>query len=85
MILSDTAIKRPVLTTMVIGAIVVFGAISFRTVGVDLFPRVEFPVVTVVSILPGADPATMETTVSDPIEEAISTISGIKKLRSNDW
>lgn len=83
MILSDTAIKRPVFTTMVIGAIVVFGAISFRTVGVDLFPRVEFPVITVVSILPGADPATMETTVSDPIEEAVSTVSGIKKLRSN--
>jgi HAE1 family hydrophobic/amphiphilic exporter-1 len=82
MILSDTAIKRPVFTTMVIGAIVVFGAISFRDIGIDLFPRVEFPVITVISVLPGADPETVETTVTDPIEEAVSTISGIKHLRS---
>ncbi len=82
MILSDTAIRRPVFTTMVIGAIVVFGWISFGKLGIDLFPRVEFPVVTVVSVLPGADPETVETTVTDPVEEAVSTISGIKHLRS---
>ncbi|MBI5368969.1 MAG: efflux RND transporter permease subunit [Planctomycetes bacterium] len=82
MILSDTAIRRPVFTTMVIAAIVVFGVISFRDIGVDLFPRVEFPVITVISVLPGADPETVESTVTDPIEEAVSTISGIKHLRS---
>lgn len=82
MILSDTAIKQPVFTTMVISAIVIFGIISFRALGIDLFPRVEFPIITVVSVLPGADPETVETTVSDPIEEAVSTISGIKALRS---
>src|SRR5258706_4731502 len=83
MILSDTAIKRPVFTTMVIGSIAVFGVIYFNNIGVDLFPRVEFPVVTVVSVLPGADPATIESTVTDPIEDAISSIAGIKTLRSN--
>lgn len=67
---------------MVIGAIVVFGCISFGKLGIDLFPRVEFPVVTIVSVLPGADPETVETTVTDPVEEAVSTISGIKHLRS---
>ncbi|MBI2922955.1 MAG: efflux RND transporter permease subunit [Planctomycetes bacterium] len=82
MILSDTAIRRPVLTTMAIGAIVVFGVISFRETGIDLFPRVEFPVITILSVLPGADPETIETTVTDPIEEAVATISGIKHLRS---
>ncbi len=82
MILSDTAIRRPVFTTMVIAAIIVFGVISFLRIGIDLFPRVEFPIVTVVSSLPGADPETVETTVSDPIEEAVSTIAGIKHLRS---
>ena len=82
MILSDTAIKRPVFATMVIGAIVVFGVISFRDIGIDLYPRVEFPVITIISALPGADPETVETTVTDPIEEAVSTISGIKHLRS---
>jgi len=50
--------------------------------GIDLFPKIEFPVVTVVSVLPGADPQTTETMVTDPIEEALSTISSIKTLRS---
>jgi HAE1 family hydrophobic/amphiphilic exporter-1 len=81
-ILSDTAIRRPVLTTMVIGAIIVFGVVSFRRIGIDLFPRVEFPVITILTELRGADPETIETTVSDPIEEACSTISAIKHLRS---
>jgi HAE1 family hydrophobic/amphiphilic exporter-1 len=80
--LSDFAIKRPVCTTMIMCALAVFGAICVRTLGIDLFPRVEFPVVTVVSVLPGADPHTVETTVTSPIEEALSTISSIKHLRS---
>ena len=58
---------------MVISAIIVFGVVSFREIGIDLFPRVEFPVITIVSVpFPGADPATIETTVTDPIEEAVS-------------
>ncbi len=82
MILSNIAIKRPVFTTMIIMTIIVFGVISFREIGIDLFPKVEFPVITVVSVLAGADPETMETTVTDPIEEAVSNISAIKSLRS---
>ncbi len=82
MILSDTAIRRPVFTTMVIVSIIVFGVISFRNIGIDLFPRVEMPVVTIVSVLPGADPASVESSVSEPIEEAVSTVAGIKHLRS---
>ncbi len=82
MILSDTAIKRPVFTTMIMVAIMVFGAISYFELGVDLYPRVEMPTITVVSVLPGADPETIETTVTDPIEDAVSTVSGIEHLRS---
>ncbi|MCE9583403.1 MAG: efflux RND transporter permease subunit [Planctomycetes bacterium] len=82
MILSDTAIRRPVFTVMVIGALIVFGAVSFRRIGIDLFPKVDFPVITIVSVLPGADPGSVETSVSEPIEEAVSTVSGIKHLRS---
>ena len=82
MILSDTAIRRPVLTTMVILAIIVFGVVSFRRIGIDLFPRVEFPVITILTELRGADPETIETTVTDPIEQAVSTIAAIKHLRS---
>ncbi len=80
--LSELAIKRPVFTSMTIMAIIVLGAFSFREIGIDLFPRVEFPIVTIVSVLPAADPETVETTVTDPIEEAVSTISAIKHLRS---
>ncbi|MBW7905445.1 MAG: efflux RND transporter permease subunit [Phycisphaerae bacterium] len=82
MTLSDVAIRRPIFTSMVMCAIVVFGLVSYQRVGIDLFPRVEFPVITVVSVLPGADPETVELTVTDLIEEAISTISSIKHLRS---
>jgi HAE1 family hydrophobic/amphiphilic exporter-1 len=67
---------------MVIMAIVVLGVVSFFEIGVDLFPRVEFPVITIVSVLPAADPETVETTVTDPIEQAVSTIGAIKHLRS---
>ena len=62
--------------------LVIFGFLSMRNLGIDLYPRVEVPVVMVVSVLPGADPETMEKTVSKPIEDALSTISSIKKLRS---
>ena len=67
---------------MVISAIIVFGVVSFQRIGIDLFPRVEFPVITILTELRGADPITVETTVTDPIEEAVSTISAIKHLRS---
>jgi HAE1 family hydrophobic/amphiphilic exporter-1 len=82
MFLSDLSIRRPVFATMIIAAMVIFGFIALRDIGVDLFPRVEFPVITVVSVLPGGDPASVESTVTDPIEEAVSTIAGIKELRS---
>lgn len=82
MLLSDTSIKRPVFTTMVMLGLAVFGIIGFRSLGVDLFPKIECPVVTIISVLPGADPHTVETTVSKPIEDALSTISSIKHLRS---
>lgn len=83
MILSDISIRRPIFTSMVMIALLLFGTICLKNLGVDLFPKVEFPVVTVISVLPGADPAIVETTVSKPIEDALSTISSIKHLRSS--
>ncbi|WP_068467917.1 efflux RND transporter permease subunit [Candidatus Protochlamydia phocaeensis] len=82
MILSDLSIKRPVFITMVMLAFVLFGAIAFKNLGVDLFPKVDFPVITIVSVLPGADPETMEKSVTEIIEEAVANISSIKHLRS---
>lgn len=82
MILSDLSIKRPVFITMVMFALVVFGVIAFKGLGVDLFPKIDFPVITIVSTLPGADPETMEKSVTAIIEDAVSNISSIKHLRS---
>ncbi len=80
--LPETSIRRPVFAVMLIGGLVVLGIVSIPRLGVDLFPRVEFPLVTVTTVLEGAAPDTMEREVSQVIEEAINTIEGIKSLRS---
>ncbi len=80
--LSDLSIKRPIFISMIILAMTIFGAIAYKELGVDLFPKIDFPVITIVSALPGADPETMEKTVTEVIEEAVSTINSIKHLRS---
>lgn len=82
--LADVSIRRPVFAVMMIAALLVFGLLAYPRIGVDLFPNVEFPVVTVTATYPGADPETMETKVADPIEAAINTLSGIKALRSTN-
>ena len=80
--LSDVSIKRPIFTSMIMMAILVFGAVMYKRLSVDLFPKVDFPIVTVTVVYPGADPETMETKVADPIEEAVNSLSGIDQLRS---
>jgi len=77
-----TFITRPVFTTMLVGAFVVFGIFAYPKIGVDEMPNVELPVVTITTVMPGADPETMEQEVSDPLEEAINTISGLDTLKS---
>ncbi len=78
----DIAIERPVLTTMFIAAFLVFGIAGYQRIGIDLYPEVEFPVVTITAILPGASPEVIESEVTDIIEEEISTIEGIDEMRS---
>ena len=80
--ISEVSIRRPVLASMIILAMVVFGLVSYRQIGVDLFPDVDIPVVTVTVIYEGADPKTVESEVTDLIEEAVNTIAGVKTLRS---
>ena len=60
MILSETAIRKPVTSLLFTAAILFFGYTAFQNLGVDLFPEVEFPTVSVISILPGADPEIMD-------------------------
>lgn len=82
MILSDLCIRRPVFATMLISSLLVVGIVCYQRLGVDLFPRVDVPTVTITTTLPGAGPEEIETRVTKPIEEAINTISGIDELRS---
>ncbi len=81
--LADLCIRRPVFATMINLFLVVLGWISFHELGVDQYPNVDIPSVTVTTSLPGASPEEMETTVTKPIEEVINTIEGIDELSSN--
>ncbi|MBS1872836.1 MAG: efflux RND transporter permease subunit [Acidobacteria bacterium] len=80
--LAEICIKRPVFATMLVMALVVTGLAAYFRLGVDLFPKVDFPIVTVQTVLKGAAPEEVETQVSKRIEEAVNTISGIDDLRS---
>ncbi len=80
--LAEVCVKRPVFATMLILSLVVVGAFSFFSLGVDLFPKIDFPTITITVINPGASPQEIETEITDKVEEAVNTISGIDELRS---
>lgn len=80
--LSDTSIKRPVFATMLVLVLVVLGAVSYPTIGVDLFPKVDLPIVNVTTRLKGASSEIMDIDVTDKIEEVINTINGVKTISS---
>jgi HAE1 family hydrophobic/amphiphilic exporter-1 len=80
--LAEVCVKRPVFATMLILTFVVLGLFSYTQLGVDQFPKIDLPTVTVRTILPGASPEEIESQISKPIEEVINTISGIEELRS---
>ena len=80
--LAEVCVKRPVFATMLILSLVVVGLFSFISLGVDLFPKIDFPTVTVTVLNPGASPEEIETEITEKIEEAVNTISGIDELRS---
>src|SRR3990170_1774894 len=82
MFLPEISIKKPIFCTMMIAAIAVFGILGYQRLGVDEYPHVDFPYVTVTTTLRGASPEVMETDVTDPLEEDINTIQGIRNLTS---
>lgn len=79
------AINRPITTLMGVLTFIVFGLMSYNSMPTNLFPNVDFPVVTVQTTYNGADPSTVETKVTDKIEEAISGVDGIDKLMSTSY
>ena len=82
MFLSKLSIKRPVLTTVIIITLLVFGLMAYLGIPIDLMPNVKIPVVTVQTIYPGASSSDIETQVTKKIEDAISTISKIDYIQS---
>src|SRR5260370_12808693 len=80
--LAALCVKRPVFATVLILSLTVIGAFSFSRLGVDRFPKVDFPTVVVTTVQPGAAPEQIETEITDKIAEGVNTISGIDELRS---
>ena len=78
----DLCIQRPIFTAMLVSAPIVLGLASYPRLGVELFPNVDLPLVTVTTTLRGASVEEMETGVTKPIEEIVNTVSGIEQLRS---
>ncbi|MGQ0737059.1 MAG: efflux RND transporter permease subunit [Acidobacteriota bacterium] len=81
--LAELCVRRPVFAWVLILSLTVVGAYAFTRLGVDRFPNVDIPSVVVTTRLPGAAPEQIETEVTDKIEEAVNTISGIDQLSSN--
>src|SRR2546425_11987115 len=82
MTLAELCVKRPVFAVMMITFLVVLGVFSFRDLGVDLFPKADPATVTINIRLPGATSEEVTTQVVLPLEEAVSTISGLDELNS---
>jgi len=81
--LSETAIKRPVLASMLSAALVLFGFIGYTRLSVRELPDIDPPVISVTTVLPGANAQVVETAVTDVLEEELSTIQGIRTLSSS--
>jgi HAE1 family hydrophobic/amphiphilic exporter-1 len=80
--LAEVCIRRPVFATMIVLSLVVVGAASYARLGVDRFPAVDLPTVTVRTELPGASAEEVETQVTREIEQVVNTVQGIRELRS---
>jgi hydrophobic/amphiphilic exporter-1 (mainly G- bacteria), HAE1 family len=82
MTISETCIRRPVLTTLVTASLIVFGIFAYRLLPVAALPAVDFPTIQITAQFPGASPETMASSVASPIERQLSTISGISSMNS---
>src|SRR5512143_4039038 len=81
--ISETCIRRPVLTTLMTASLIVFGVFAYRLLPVAALPAVDFPTIQITAQLPGASPETMAASIASPIERQLSTISGISSMTSS--
>src|SRR5919109_130841 len=80
--ISEGFIKRPIATSLLMGAIALFGTVAFEKLAVSDLPNVAFPTLQVTATLPGASPDTMAASVATPLENQFSTIAGIESMTS---
>src|ERR1044071_10289057 len=80
---SGPFIRRPVMTTLLMSAVLIFGAMSYRRLPVSDLPNVDFPTLQVSASLPGASPETMASSVATPLEKQFSTIAGLSQMTSS--
>ncbi|HEX4370615.1 MAG TPA: efflux RND transporter permease subunit, partial [Rhizomicrobium sp.] len=80
--ISKVFIERPVFTTLLMAALVIFGLFGYSTLPVSELPPVDFPTIFVSASLPGADPSTMASSVATPLESQFSTIPGVTSMTS---
>ena len=81
--IAEVSVRRPVFAIMMTAALIVMGAVSYQSLGLDLMPKTDAPVVSVQASLPGASAEEIETQITKRIEEAVNTISGIDELRAS--
>jgi HAE1 family hydrophobic/amphiphilic exporter-1 len=82
MLLSDVSIKRPVFATVLMIALITLGIFSYRRLAIEMFPDIEFPMLSIVTVFPGASPETVEREVTKRIEQAVNPIAGVKHVYS---
>src|SRR6185295_6319332 len=80
--LAEVCIERPIFAVMLILALVVVGSVSYTKLGVDRFPNVDLPIISVRTILPGASPEEIESTITKRVEDAVATVEGIDLIRA---
>jgi HAE1 family hydrophobic/amphiphilic exporter-1 len=82
--ISELFIERPIMTTLVMAAILIFGIFAYTLLPVSDLPNVDFPTIQVIAQLPGASPETMASSVATPLEKQFSTIAGIDSMTSTN-
>src|SRR5215813_11923764 len=80
--ISRQFIERPVMTTLLMAALVIFGVFGYLALPVSELPNVDFPTIIVQANLPGADPETMASAVATPLENAFATVPGLESMTS---
>lgn len=82
--ISELFIKRPVMTSLIMLAVMIFGLFAYRLLPVNDLPRIDYPTIQVTANLSGASPETMASAVATPLERQFSTISGLDSMSSTN-